>query len=295
MSTISTRIRGIFKGRLSVIGETISPLQWVQNRRAQVFIVSYPKTGRTWVRMLLKTALENYTGVKATDPLEFHELSDADARVPRIRVIHDDEPHWKVPSQLRRNKAKYGGKKVVLLIRDPRDTMVSLYLQMTKRWRVFLPEWKSIDTFIWQDRGALKSMVAYYNIWAESRNLPGDLMLIRYEDIHADPKTVLRQLLAFIGIGAVDDRLIADAVEQNRIDRVREREAAGEFETKRLQPGIAGDPESLKARKGKVGGWSEYISDAEAARIADYAAQYLDPWFGYGGIGSAANIQGATS
>lgn len=281
MNALITRLRGFFKPRLSILGEMISPLQWLANRRAKVFIISYPKTGRTWLRMLLKSALEEYTGIKASDPLELHELSNADPRIPRLRVIHDDEPHWKTPKQLRRNKAKYKNKKVILLIRDPRDTMVSLYLQMTKRWRVFLPEWKTREAYIWQERGALQSMIAYYNIWAQSRHLPGGLLLIRYEDIHANTATVLKKILAFMGINDISDAAIAKAIEQNQIEHIRAREQAGEFKTKRLQPGIQGDAESLKARKGKVGGWREYLSDSEGQKIAAYAAANLDPWYGY--------------
>jgi thioesterase domain-containing protein len=127
-------------------------------------------------------------------------------------------------------------------------------------------------------------MVAYYNIWAESRGLPGNLLLLRYEDVHADTAAALKKMLAFIGIGDMSDAAIAKAIEQNKIERVRAREQAGEFATKRLQPGIKGDPESLKARKGKVGGWREYISDAEGAKIAAYAAKHLDPWYGYGAL-----------
>lgn len=280
-----TRLRGVWKPRLSILGEMISPWQHWQNYRAAAFIISYPKTGRTWLRMLIKSALEIHTGITCSDPLETHEISDRDPRVPRLRVIHDDEPHWKRPDQLRRNKSKYRNKRVVLLVRDPRDTMVSLYLQMTKRWKVFKPEWKDIDTFIWQERGALRSMIAYYNIWAQSRSLPGALMLVRYEDIHADPPATLDRVLTFLGVTGVHVETLHAAVEANTIARVRAKEQAGVFASKRLRPGIAGDPESFKARRGEVGGYLQYLTHEQAARIAAYTTSHLDPWYGYGDLG----------
>ncbi|MEZ4251339.1 MAG: sulfotransferase domain-containing protein [Polyangiales bacterium] len=62
-------------------------------------------------------------------------------------------------------------------------------------------------------------------------------MMLRYEDIHADPHGKLRQLVDFVGVEGVTDQLIADSVEHNRIESLRKREAAGQYQTSRLRPG----------------------------------------------------------
>jgi len=232
----------------------------------------------------MKSALHKHLNVEIGDPLEFDELTESDERIPRISVVHDDEPHWKKPYQLTRDKSKwYAGKKVVLLVRDPRDTMVSLYIQMTKRWKVFTESEKTMNDFVWQETGSLKSMIEYYNIWAENRSVPEGLLMIRYEDIHSQPLQKLRESIEFLGVKDISDASLSEAIEANRLERLKKREASGEFSSPRLRPGLKDDPESMKVRKGKVGGFSDYLSDDESKRIRDYTFAHLDPWYGYQG------------
>ncbi|MFW6049557.1 MAG: sulfotransferase domain-containing protein [Myxococcota bacterium] len=272
------RVRGFFKPRLSILGERYSPLEWYRNHRADAFVLSFPKTGRTWLRLMMHRALSLHLGVTPTDPLEFHDFTAADPRVPRIRVIHDDEPHWRHPHTLHESKERYRGKRVILLVRDPRDAIVSLWFQNTKRWKVFD---KSLHEFLWQSRGSLRSMVRFYNIWAANRHVPRELLLVRYEGMHADPVGTLRNAMALIGVDDVPDRVLVDAIEENRIDALRQREASLRYGTKRLRPGDLGDPESFKARKGKVGGYAEYLSPEDIRAANELINRELDPWYGY--------------
>jgi len=57
-------------------------------------------------------------------------------------------------------------------------------------------------------------------------------------------------------------------------------EAAGAFDSKILHPGDVRDPESFKVRRGKVGGYREYLS-VEDQQYAANALAELDPRFGY--------------
>ena len=57
-------------------------------------------------------------------------------------------------------------------------------------------------------------------------------------------------------------------------------EAAGAFDLNILHPGDVRDPESFKVRRGKVGGYCEYLS-AEDQQFAAAAITELDRRFGY--------------
>ena len=62
-------------------------------------------------------------------------------------------------------------------MRDPRDVLVSYYFQYTRRERVSERANDAqfdgtISDFIRQDIGALKSIVAFYNIWIRNRTVP---------------------------------------------------------------------------------------------------------------------------
>lgn len=277
---MALRFRAFRKPFVSWLGETISPVYRGKIRRAEVLICWFPKTGGTWSRLLLHTALCKHFGVTGVEPLDFDTLSDRDARIPRIRAFHEDEPHWKRPDQLRTSKAKYKDKKVILLGRDPRDALVSHYFQMTKRFRVVDPA-TPIGEFLERESGSLKTWIRYHNIWAENRNAPKALLLVRYEDVHADPAAALRRMLDFIGVTGVSDEIIAESVAYNDIGELRKRETAGKHDHRQLRPGIAGDPDSFKARRGKLGGYVDYLSPEQIASINALVTRELDPWYGY--------------
>ena len=57
-------------------------------------------------------------------------------------------------------------------------------------------------------------------------------------------------------------------------------EQQGAFESKILRAGDVHDPESFKVRRGKVGGYREYLS-LEDQQYAAAALRELDPRFGY--------------
>ena len=48
-----------------------------------------------------------------------------------------------------------------------------------------------------------------------------------------------------------------------------------------MKPGDASDPSSYKVRRGKVGGWTDYVSEEQAEAIDHLVAETLSPVFGY--------------
>jgi hypothetical protein len=61
---------------------------------------------------------------------------------------------------------------------------------------------------------------------------------------------------------------------------MKKMEAAGAFASKILQPTDVADPESFKVRRGKVGGFTDYLTGDDLA-CANEAVRKLDPRFGY--------------
>lgn len=259
--------------------EAYAPWRLWRNKRADAFLLWFPKSGGTWLRLLMHTALCRHFGVEDASPLELEPLHDLDERIPRLRAFHDDAPHWKRPEQLRPHKERYRGRRVILLIRDPRDVIVSLYFQVTRRWQVLgrMP----LHEFVWSSLGSFQTFIRYYNLWAEHRGVPAELLMLRYEDMQADPAGKLRTLLDFIGVSDVSDALITESVEFNRIEALRKREVAGTYQSRRLRPGIKGDSESFKARKGKIGGFVDYLKPEDIERMTQVMRDELDPWYGY--------------
>lgn len=205
-------------------------------------------------------------------------FADTDAKSLRIRVSHDDNPHWKEPGKLSRKKWRYRRQKVVFLVRDPRDVVVSMYFERSRREQVDVG---SMSDFLEASVGSLDTIIEYYNIWAANRDQARDFLMIRYEDLQQGAAVELRRLLDFIGLSEVSNEHIAEAVEYSSFGNMRKMELGGEVSSGRLNPRDPSDKESFKTRKGIVGGYVEYLEPAQIESLERRITERLDPFFGY--------------
>jgi len=95
------------------------------NLSADGFLVSFPKCGRTWMRMMLCRVFAIHFELDVSDAalLDIEHLSLKQTGIPRINVTHD-KADIRLPHEMKMNSAKYRDKKVVFLVRDPRDAFV---------------------------------------------------------------------------------------------------------------------------------------------------------------------------
>jgi hypothetical protein len=247
---------------------------------ADVLMTSFPKCGRTWLRLMIGSVLQQRFHVHSQRLLMLEPLAAVfHPSIPDVFVEHDGHPFRKRADELDPSKAKFSGKKVILVVRDPRDVMVSAYFHKTNRKKQ--PYAGAISDYIRDETGSLATFIGYYNGWAAQRDVPSDFLLVRYEDLHAEPQRQLRRVLTFIGVTGVSDALIEQAVHFGRFDNMRRMEASDTLGSSRLRPGRDGQEESYKTRKGAVGRYGEYLSE-EDLRYIDERVADLDPMYGYG-------------
>ena len=267
--------------RRSFLGSTV--LRWYSRNVLDAYIVSFPKCGRTWLRLLIGKALSLHFGLDFDDD----ELIDLEKvtrrigvdRVPIIGTTHDDRPQRKAPAELSEDKSAYAGKKVVLVIRDLRDVFVSSYFHGTKR-SGSLPKDMTFSEYLNFERGGCDTFVRFHNIWWKNRKVPAEFLIVRYEDLHRDTGKELTRVLDFLGIRDVSDADLSAAIEYASFESLQKKETGHAFESDKMRPGKEGDPESLKIRKGKVGGYSNYL-DADQIAHLDAKLGELDPGYGY--------------
>lgn len=251
--------------------------------------VSFPKCGRTWVRLMLGRLIALQRGQReGGDDLDalfdVHEASRRLPGAPAVVFSHDDWPQHSRADQLTPDKSRiYGGKTVVLLIRDLRDVMVSSFFQLTRREQK--REDPSLSAYIRSEVGAADSFVAFYANWWASRHVPARWLVVRYEDLHADPPAALRAILDAIAWPAVPPELLRDVAAWSAFENLRE--GSLRAQRRELQPRRADDPESFKMRRGKVGGYRDYLTPEDVAFL-DERMRRLPGGYGYGGSGGAA-------
>jgi hypothetical protein len=251
----------------------------------EVLILSAPKSGRTWIRTFLCAYLCKRHGLEFTlQPGRYDHPG-----FPRVIFSHDRFEHrtkgnlwdclrgkYLVPTRELR-KAK-----IILLVRDPRDCFVSLYLQMTRRdpsADAALKQ-KSVSELLRDKRFGIRGIVRTMNDWLDEFSSRKDFTIIRYEALRASPAEHFRDLLAIVGEPTPDMSIFQEALEFSRFENMQKLEAAGVFDSKILHPGDVRDPESFKVRRGKVGGYQEYLSTTDLKYAAD-AMMELDCQFSY--------------
>jgi len=255
------------------------------NYWADAFLISFPKCGQTWVRVLLgKSFTEHFKlNLEYKELLETDKLSTYNSEIPRIRVIHDNDAYLKKAKQLRKDKSRYRNKKVIFLCRDPRDVIVSLFFH--KKYRVPSPELaykKGLKSFVYEERGSTKTLMKYYHIWMENSKLLNNFLMIRYEDLQANTKKELKKILDFLDLKFISEDTIDKAVEFASFKNMRNLEEQKKYDPKKhLSPFIKGDIRSYKTRQGKVGGYLEYLEETEIKYIESFFSDEFIKFFGY--------------
>ena len=251
-------------------------------------IVSFGKSGRTWLRVLIWRYFAKKHGFAADGISEFDEFRNQNPAIPVLFFTHDN--YLKDYAGNRLKSELYANKPVVLLVRDPRDTAVSQFFQWKHR---IVPRKKVINDypledvdlhgFITSEQSGIPKIIAFMNDWAREIDRMPHLLVVKYEDLRADTKTQLARVLEFFG-QTPDAAELEDAVSFASIDNMRrmELENAGKATAHRsLKPADANDPSSFKVRRAKVGGWRDYLTEEQSAAVDAMVKDKLDPVFGY--------------
>ena len=221
-------------------------------------MVSFPKSGRTWVRVML------------------------DSINCKLRCTHDGSDHSLgthfndlVPCQI-----DGGDQPVVFLHRDPRDTVVSGFFQ--RSLRISEGYNGSISDFIRDPHFGLEKILRFNLAWFSyclNQEAPRLTGVISYEALRRDPEKGLSELCSFfVPRQKVGEHKIKKVVAQTSFERMQAKEKDGSFAkiySKALTPGDIGNVESFKVRRGKVGGFADYFSSDDLLfadqLIADYS------------------------
>ncbi|MEW6512818.1 MAG: sulfotransferase domain-containing protein [Pseudomonadota bacterium] len=247
---------------------------------ADGIVVSIPKSGRTWLRVLLSA----YCCRISETPFVL-DPRNIPSHIPHLfEYTHDLWEHAQSQSLKDKLRNKFlipasviGLKPILLMARDPRDVIVSLYMQKAKRSRSYRG---SILEMIGSPSDGINPMIDVMNDWLGKWAGNPRFMMIRYEDIRKNPHVVFRDILTFLGFADICAEAINASVEFADFNNMKKMEAKGSFDTKILRPGDASDNESFKVRRGLVGGYRDYLGEREL-EIVEAAMVRLNPAYGY--------------
>lgn len=258
------------------------------HNKTDYYLISFPKCGRTWLRLIIGRYMQEYFNLNAVsneEVMELTPLSNHNPNIPFIRITHDDNPQLKYPNEIQDDKKRYKNKKVIFLVRDPKDVVVSLYFQFLKREKRI--DEISLSDFLRYEKGSLKSIIKFYNVWNKEKKVPKKFLLIKYENLHSDiydngTYNEVKKVLNFLGLD-IDNKLLNKVVADTYFDKMRDMEKKGKYDSKeiRLSPTDPEDNESFKTRKGKVGGYKDYCGVDDIRYLKDMIKKHLNDVYGY--------------
>lgn len=252
-------------------------------------VVSHPKSGRTWLRVMFSRYFQLKFGIREGLMLGYDNFNDMDARAPKVFFTHDN--YLRSYTGNGSSKAAFRGKKVILLVRKPQDVVVSSYFQWKfrtrprKKWLNQMPTHGadiSMLEFAMDPSIGLPHVVGLLNEWSSEMARIPELLVVRYEDMRAQPAREFARIIEFVDSPA-DESHVKEAVEYATLSNTRKLEAKDHFwlSGSRLAPGDKDNPDSYKSRRAKVGGYRDYFEDEESRAVDEYVREKLHPGFGY--------------
>lgn len=255
--------------------------------RADFVLASHAKSGRTWLRVMISKLFQLKYSLPENKIIELDNYRQLNPDIPAMfftagSYIRDIE----VPG---RRWAPWKGSSVIFLARHPCDVAVSRFFHVRHRaWshkhaiKGHPDDMSGIGVydFCASEAWGVPNIVTYLNEWAERLSYLDPHLLIRYEDMRADPQAILRKVAYFMG-ETFSDEQYDEAVNFASFESLKEKERSNYFKSNRLVPGDPENPDSYKVRRAKVGGYRDYFNDEQTAHLEKIVMDRLEPIFGY--------------
>lgn len=248
-------------------------LQIYTNKKVFYF-VSFPKSGRTWVRLFLNYYffLCNPFSVTSRDDLSYYRT------IPIINYTHGQYKNMDL-KKIKANIRRMSNKQVIFMIRDPRDIFISYYFQLTKRKdpakrfyaALDLPaiDWKSIPIgeLLVHPYFGINWIIQHMNLWYGAVHRFKRSHLIQYEKIKINPEPEFRKIIHFIFPKRINQAALDKAIFETKFNKMKTNEKNRLYTDDQLSPQTWEDEDSYKVRRGKVGGYKDYLSEYEIQYI----------------------------
>lgn len=237
----------------------------LSNQKHDTFIISMPKSGRTWHRLMVGYYLARIADVDPKNALKLDYLTGA-AGIPPLAYTHNASsfteklpPHSKVVA----SPVEWQGKSVLLLKRDSRDVLVSSYFHSRFREGAFDG---SISEFIRNPFVGIVKILTAFNRWHGNRHLAESFEVVSYEGMKANPASSLVKSLVFIGVQQPDLKIVEEAVNFTDFKNLQRLEQTDYFQSEEMR-NSSNDSRGRKIRSGKVGGFREHLSEDDLSFI----------------------------
>ena len=242
--------------------------------RADGVIASYPKSGRTWLRFILANYFDLLFDLGLA--IDLHSMFQVipndqldDLRGRRaFRFERRPELPFLFASHAPYRRSLFAGKKILFMLREPKDLMVSAYFHKARHGGCA----GGIKSFLRDPADGLADYLRHSNRWAERLGAHRHLT-ISYERLAGDTEGIVLAVLALFEV-SVDRAALGEAIERSRFERMRAIEIAKGLPGHQHDRGQA---EGRRVRKGKIGGFRDYLDEDDVAFVDQGCRAGLSP------------------
>ena len=230
-----------------------------------IFLTSYPRSGNTWARFLIGNL------VYQDEPVTFLNI---ESRIPEIYFNSDHRMRALVRPRILKSHECFQPHypKVIYIVRDPRDVAVSFYYHNVKAGNIAddCPMDEFIHGFIAAEFDSRwGSWAEHVQSWTWLRRNHPEFILLRYEEMKANPERELLRLTEFLercSFPQIDCSLekLQRAVQLSSPERMRKLEKE---QGKKWVLTRATRADKPFVRTAKAGGWRSVLSPAAVAAI----------------------------
>jgi hypothetical protein len=231
------------------------------------FLVSYPKSGNTWLRFMLTDLLGGRRADFDADSTVVAEVG-AHRTAPAVlpdggRLIKSHEPYA--------GPHKRSYRKAIYLVRDGRDVAVSYYYTLIRRGRYEEGDFEPfLKSFLAGEIDGYGPWQQHVESWLGSPLLEdGSLLLVKYEDLLKEPVEQLSSVVEFLG-KPLDRERIEAAVDAHSAERMRERERGSRFHEKQKRTDI------MFVRTAGKGDWTRTFTAPDEELFRQAAGDQLE-------------------
>jgi len=254
-------------------------------------VVGYPKSGNTWLRMLLGRYAQLLHGLAEMPLFDVGDRTHpglAGYPGPYFRFTH--EPlEWRTQTAADLSAgnvvAPFAGQRVVLLTRYPIDVLVSLFMQQryTRNPHRYTGE---LEQLVDDPVYGLDKFLRFHALWDEGASRAAAFRLARYEDLRRDAEREAGAIAHFLGFPS-DEKALREAVAFAAFDSMKSMQDSGQVPTYPSSGlGVFGpidpaEPRSNRVRSGTVGGYRAELRPETCARLERRIREALPARYGY--------------
>lgn len=241
-----------------------------------VLCCSYPKSGRTWIRYIVANYLNQVHDLNFE--INFNNIfqfcpnngPDPQRGLPAYRFQQRPD----IPLLLFDHNVfhpNYQQATIIFVVRGLHDTLVSKYFQDTQRIKCFQG---TISDYLRSQHGVSR-LIHYLNSWAQHLQ-QSDSVVVSYEKMHQNIHLEMENVIQKLTGKSPDQQALLWAISQSTFSKMKKVEIESGFPNQQLQID-ANNNNALRARKGKVNAFDEYLQPSDIEFINQYAEAHLNP------------------